>query len=201
MQTNTRNDISAIINEKKAAELRSKLLLYHFYYVNNVSNVDSEEEKRIHVEDKIKKITPDGRLRELFIPLVTVVPVSSTLSTLSTPQQSIEDALLDFIRHRNQSRLNEERQSHDAVLTESITDCLDCLEKGRILLDTIVEKFNEGKSDKEQWTNRAVSAKLKDMGFEAVRIGRGTMLIMDAKLLSALQKKYSIVPTDCFAEV
>ncbi|MGA3289380.1 MAG: hypothetical protein ABSD42_03980 [Candidatus Bathyarchaeia archaeon] len=197
MRTNTRTEISSILNEKKSTEIRNKLLLYRFHYVGNVGN----EEKAKTYEEKIKTITMDGRIRELFLPLLSIVPNSATLCTLSTPPRSIEDALLEYIRHRNQLRINEEQLRPEAELTHCITECSKTMAQSRILIDDISNSFNLGKSTREEWSNKAICFKLRDMGFETKRAAEGTVLINDAKLLSALQKKYSVTPTDCIPEV
>jgi hypothetical protein len=167
MQRKTRGNISIKIDEKKAFELRSKLLLYKFRNQNSDNSEQSEES-----EEECAKVTNDGRLVELFVPLLAVTLESSfpSLSSLSSPSKII----IDYMKRNNQAREDEEQASIDAQIIRAISEASLYVAGGKLSYAVIAEQFNASKnSEKEKWGIKSVARKVKDLGFAPCRLTGG----------------------------
>jgi hypothetical protein len=181
MQARTR-DISIKIDEKRATILRSKLLLYKFR--NSEGTEDTEED-----EEKLMSLTKDGRLIELFLPLYIVTKSPSFPSGPSSPSSII----IEYMKHKSQSRKDEEQVSVDAQIIRSITNCAGNVTNGKISLEILSFDYNCGKPEKEWWKAKTLAKKVRDLGFETCRMTNGsTGFYWNEKVLKKHQQRFMI---------
>ena len=181
MQARTR-EISIKIDERRATILRSKLLLYKFRH-------SEETEQTEENEQILTKLTKNGRLIELFLPLYTVTVSSSFPSDASAPSTK----LLEYLKSKNQSRQAEEQASIDAEIVRALADCEGIIVGGKLSYNEIALMFNAQKLPGEQWKVKTVAKKVRDLGFTSCRLSNGSSAIYwNAALLKKHKKRFMI---------
>jgi hypothetical protein len=180
MQARTRK-ISVRIDKKRAAILRSKLVLYKFRHSEGTEEIEEAEER-------LMKLTNDGRLIELFLPLY-VVTTSSFPSGASAPSAKI----LNYMKRMNQIRTDEEQVSIDAQIVNAISECKFVVCDGKLAFDLIACEFNKERAPNEQWKIKTVAKKVRDLGFESCRMSDGsTGIYWNDSLLERHQRRFLV---------
>jgi len=159
------------IDEEIARAIRSKLLTYRFNHLlekpkNGVNPLD----------------VPDGRIIEVFTPLILVAPNQKVKSVLSSLAREIYEDMLE-----------EERTTEQAEVFFAL---LECLREGEnaVEISEIVEKYNENRLKNEQISNSYCGRILGTLGFKKKRMpktGR-TAVILDAALIERLRYRYGV---------
>lgn len=174
MRKNVR-DIPLFLDTEKAASLRLLLLCYRF-------NILREKEEILNDEDKVVRYLPirHGRIAELFYPLIAVCPSEETRQKIS-----------DFAKEVYSKRLEEEKASVEAEFVKVLLSLQSRVEGGKLSIQAIANKLNEGKSEKQQWNPRSIGRWLKRLGFTSTRVSGGLRAIFyDLNLLDYLSKRY-----------
>jgi len=175
MRKNVR-DVPLFLDKEKAATLRLMLLLYRF-------NMLEGKEAILNDVDKVLSYLPirHGRIAELFYPLIAV-----------SPSEDIRQKISEFAKEIYGKRLEEERASREAEFVEILLSLADKVENGKLAIQAITEKFNEGKPEKQQWKPESIGRWLKRLGFTSTSISRGYRgIFYDLGLLDYLGKRYT----------
>lgn len=177
MRKNVR-EIPLLMDKEKAANLRFILLTYRM-------NVLQGKEVILNDTEKILGYLPKrhGRIAELFYPLIAVAP-----------SEGIREGIGKFAKDVYTRRLEEEKASTEAEIVEVLLACKDKVEGGRLTVQAITDRFNEGKPEKQQWKPTSIGRRLKQLGFSKTRVGhRGRSAIFyELKLLEYLARRYSL---------
>lgn len=175
MRKNVR-DIPLFLDYEKASALRLMLLLYRFNILRNKMAVLADTET-------VLSYLPirHGRIAELFYPLIAVAPSEELKKEMSKLAKEIHG-----------KRLEEEKASREAEIVEVLLSLRDEVEGGKLRIQTVTEKFNEGKPEKQQWKPESIGRWLKRLGFAPTRIAKGQRgIFYDLQLLDYLTKRYA----------
>lgn len=159
------------IDEEVALNIRNKLLMYRF---NHVLEKPKEDLNPLDI--------PDGRLIEIFTPLILVAPNSK-----------VESILVKLGEDLYHSVIEEERTSNEAqvffAIIETMSEGMD-----RLPINDVVEKYNVGRPKKEQISNSFCGRLLKTLGFNKKRMpGTGrTAIVLDQGLVDRLKYRYGV---------
>ncbi len=176
MRKNVR-DIPLFIDKEKAATLRLMLLLYRF-------NILMNKESILNDADKILSYLPirHGRIAELFYPLIAV-----------SPSEEVRQEISKFAKEVYTKRVEEEKASREAEIVEILLSLQGEAESGKLSIQAITEKFNEGRTEKQQWKPESIGRWLKRLGFDKTRIGKGYAAIFyDVSLIGYLAQRYTL---------
>lgn len=165
------------IDEEKAKELRSQLLYWRFRRLSEVSEVSE-----VSPDSILRKLDfADGRFKELYTPLL-VVSNHGTANILSYARDSYE-AIID-----------EEQISIEAMVLQAIIKCQPELESGKFSTSLATEKFNEGRTEKEQWGTRSIGRVISRLGFRSKRMSNGPAgYVYDERRVKRLCERYGIM--------
>jgi hypothetical protein len=159
------------IDEEIARAIRSKLLTYRF------NHLLEESKGGVNPID-----VPDGRLVEVFTPLILVAP-----------NQKIESILSSLAKEIYEDLLEEERTTEQAEVFFAL---LDCYGEGinAVEINKIVEKYNENRPKNEQISNSHCGRILGTLGFKKKRMSKTgrTAVILDAALIERLRYRYGV---------
>jgi hypothetical protein len=159
------------IDEETARAIRSKLLTYRF---NHLLEKPKNGVNPLNV--------PDGRIIEVFTPLILVAP-----------NQKVESVLSSLAREIYEDMLEEERTTEQAEVFFAL---LECLREGvnAVEIGEIVERYNANRPKNEQISNSYCGRILGTLGFKKKRMpktGR-TAVILDAALIERLRYRYGV---------
>jgi len=164
------------IDEQKAAELRTRWLAQKLRMLGKIEVTYEEFESE------------DGRIEELFSPLVKMAELfadNSTIEQIVEYGRSIEAEIASMETDTIEADLV-------AVISELIENSYDTPEV--ILVADIVEKLNNG-DPKGEWTPHKVGRRLTTLGFKKVRLHGGKRgYKVDLNLLDRLKARYRIEP-------
>ena len=167
MKKNVRK-VEFFIDEKKATELRGKLLMWRFRRLHregaragklkwNEGNECSEPFLR---EVPPELMTRSSRTAELFHCLYTVMP------------QGRED-ILKHMETTYESKRRDDETSTESEIIRALLKSESYVQNGKIATRVIAEKFNEGRTEKEQWKTSSVGRRMSALGFEKGRVTDG----------------------------
>jgi hypothetical protein len=160
------------IDEEWAERIRNLLLSYRFDYLLEEPPLG---ENPIDV--------PDGRLIEIFTPLLLVAP---------TPP--VEQRLVRLAKDIYQTQVEEEQTTTEAQVFISL---LEVMKPGipTVPVSDIADRYNEGKPKGEQITSQTIGYILKRLGFRKKREARTGRVaaILDANLIERLRVRYKIL--------
>lgn len=169
--------VELFVDEKKAQELRNKLLLYRF------RNLGKESEG--FDVSKLNGYFNNARVIELFVALLEVAPT-----------EDIRNRLISCMKHITQSRLDEEQASLSASVFEALLKCEEYVVEGKLSTQSITDAFNQGLSEKEQKKGYQIGRKVRALGFEKCRFSGGKSgFYWDAKLVERLKTRYGLSPS------
>jgi len=174
--TRTRHATPMEIDEAWARELRSKLLQYRLRHL--------EAPTRAH--DEI--LNRYGRVGETFYALVTVAPDEETANKVSDYEQGVF-----------QEQVEEEATSEEAEVVQAIVACKEGADGGRLGVQAITKRLNEGRDENDQVRPERVGWILKRLGFKKTRLSKpkgGRAIIVDNDHLEHLMKTYDVSPPE-----
>jgi len=159
------------IDEKRAQDLRNKLLFYRFRNLGVKSEFD--------VQTLNGQFT-NSRVVELFVSLLEVAPT-----------QEIRDWLIQCMKSITQTRFDEEQVSIEAQVFEAILNSADQVDSGKLSVRTVTERFNVGLPEKEQVTARFIGRRVSALGFEKCKLTGGLRgFYWNVDLIERLKNRY-----------
>lgn len=170
MQKNSNPQIEKMIDKKWANDLRERLTIFRANYIT----------KELPEAQYIAR----GRLNEIMFPLYLSL-------LLVGPERKNE--FIDIVKRIQKSKENEDGMSLEAEIVKAIDDEYQETQNKQFLTQVISKRLNEIRSENEQISDRAVSNRIKRLGFDKIRIKNGRMgfRINDERLRS-LKTKYKI---------
>ena len=164
--------VPLFIDEERAQDLRSKLLMYRFRHLTNQpENPDFTGWK-------------SSRLAEIFSPLLKVAPTTE-----------VEAALREAAKRIMFTREEEEKASIEAAVLSAFLTARKGPEANRVSTRAVAEEYNQGLPEREQKKTAWIGRRLKAMGFEKTRMPqypyRGGWFYDDA-LISRLKVRYQL---------
>ena len=159
------------IDEEAAENLRNKLLMYRF------NNVLKEPEARINPLD-----VADGRLIELFTPLILVTP------------KSLEEKLVSLAKDIFSETISEEQSTIEGQVFFTLIDCIIPGESLTAVAD-VAERYNVDKTKKEQISVSYCGRILKRLGFNKKSMTKRRIVgvILNQDLITRLKYRYGYV--------
>jgi hypothetical protein len=171
------------IDKKQSAQLRRKLLSYHY-------NHDGGQEFETN---NLERELRNPRLGELFYPLIKVAPTSK-----------VAEKLFQYAKKLDQSKREEELTSDEAVVVKAITDLLRDFKKlaeseqvndGKLAIGEIANKIANNQDITHDTEVRRLTQKVgyttKRLGFYKTRTEKGKAAIkLDIKRLQRLTSRY-----------
>jgi len=171
--TKATRQIRMEIDQAKAEELRSKLLMYRF---NQLSGREVSEVYQFPEDSKIS-----GRVKELFVPLITVAP------------QSVKEKIVKAALDTMESREQEEQASLEALVFNALVEAYKQFGKeGKLSIQDITNAVNFSLPANEQLTSQTVGYITSRLGFKKCMYRRRVSIIWDTQLVERLRKRYPI---------
>ena len=160
------------IDEEAAETLRNKLLMYRF------NNVLKEPETGINPID-----VTDGRLIELFTPLILV-----------TPNKAVEKRLVSLAKDIFSETISEEQSTIEGQVFFTLIDCIIPGESLTAVAD-VADRYNVDKTKKEQISVSYCGRILKRLGFNKKLITKRRIVgvILNQDLITRLKYRYGYV--------
>ena len=122
----------------------------------------------------------NSRLGELFYPLIWVAP-----------SDEIADRLLSYARKVAGVLVDEEQASSEGLTVKALCDTLNQVEAGKLPIQRIVDRLNEGLEDRDKWRSNSVGRVLSRLGFRKTRLTGGRRAIaVDQALIQRLKMRY-----------
>lgn len=170
MQQNADPSVEGEIDQVEAQWIREQWTLYRLKWMN---------EEIPEVENKARR-----RLREITQPLLRVCEIID---------KSRIDEVLDYIDYMSLIKAEEEGESTEAEILRTIYKCRGLLSVDKFRTTDITDSLNRGRSEKEKFSAKFVSACISRMGFEKTRVHGGKMgFRYDGELMHKLLKKYEL---------
>jgi len=170
MQKNSNPQIEKMIDKKWANDLRERLTIFRANYIN----------KELPEAQYIAR----GRLNEIMFPLYQSL-------LLVGPERKNE--FIDIVRRIQKSKENEDGMSLEAEIVKAIDDEYRETQNKQFLTQVISKRLNEIRSENEEISDRAVSNRIKRLGFDKIRIKNGRMgFRINDERLGSLKTKYKI---------
>lgn len=170
MQKNNNPQIEKMIDKKWANDLRERLTVFRANYIN----------KELPEAQYIAR----GRLNEIMFPLYQSL-------LLVGPERKNE--FIDIVKRIQKSKENEDGMSLDAEIVKAIDDEYRETQNKQFLTQVISKRLNEIRSENEEISDRAVSNRIKRLGFDKIRIKNGRMgFRINDERLGSLKTKYKI---------
>lgn len=170
MQKNSNPQIEKMIDKKWANDLRERLTIFRANYMAQ------ELPEAQHIAR--------GRLNEIMFPLYQSL-------LLVGPERKNE--FIDIVRRIQKSKENEDGMSLEAEIVKAIDDEYQETQNKQFLTQVISKRLNEFRSENEEISDRAVSNRIKRLGFDKIRIKNGRMgFRINDERLGSLKSKYKI---------
>jgi hypothetical protein len=171
--TKATRQIRMEIDQTRAEELRAKLLMYRF---NQLSGREASDGYQFPADSSVS-----GRVKELFVPLITVAP------------QSVKDQIAKAAAAMMESREQEEQASLEAIVFNAVVEAYKQSGKeGKVSIQEIANVVNFSLSEREQLTSQTVGYITSRLGFKKTMYRRRVSIIWDAQLVERLRKRYPI---------
>jgi len=172
--------IRLFLDQKRIAELKSKLLMYRLHTICGDGGDGGEgvPERGVDVEVFAEKIG-SGRLAELFYPLYVVAP-----------NDELRASIIEYALEVGKGRLEELRVSEEVIVLTAILEAerRRLCKQGKILIKDITDIVNEQLSMKEWLSNRYISSLCSRIGFQRTSVHGGLSAIKwDDKLIERLK--------------
>lgn len=170
MQKNSNPQIEKMIDKKWANDLRERLTIFRANYINR--------------ELPEAQYIARGRLNEIMFPLYQSL-------LLVGPERKNE--FIDIVKRIQKSKENEDGMSLEAEIVKAIDDEYQETQNKQFLTQVISKRLNEIRSENEQISDRAVSNRIKRLGFDKIRIKNGRMgFRINDERMGSLKTKYKI---------
>ena len=170
MQQNTTSKVEGKIDEKEAAQIRKKLTIFRFKYI----------------DEKLPEIEPIARrrLNEITKPLLDIL-------MLVDPDRKGEFA--DYVKYEEIRRSEETIEDTETEIVQVLKETKGIIENRKFATSSIVDELNKGKPEKNRYSLRYISSCLKRLGFEKTRLHGGARgFRYDDHLLKRLTVKYRL---------
>jgi len=171
-----RREVLRLIDEKRATEIRNKLLGWRLY---TFTSGDSSDLSDLFSEGVGALDFGDGRLQELFSCLLAV-------------SNKGHENIINYAKKIYEMRSSEEKASEEAEIMEILSKNEIINEKNIALTKDIAEAFNSSRNDKEQWKTSSIGWLVRRLGFEKVHTHTGKGWLIDKERLTYLQQIYGI---------
>lgn len=171
-----RRSVNRLIDEKKATELRNKLLGWRLY---TLACAELSELYELFTEGIPPLDFADGRLIELFTCLLAV-------------SNEGRENILKYAKKMFELRQFEEKASEEAEIVEILLKENLANEKNIVLTKEVAESFNASRLDKEKWKTKSVGWILRRLGFNKVHTEKGNGWLIEEDRLAYLQQIYSV---------
>jgi len=168
--------VNRFVDEKRATELRNKLLGWRLY---TLAEREQGEQRELFLEGIPSLDFADGRLNELFTPLLAV-------------SNHGREELVKYAQNLSEMRSSEEKASEEAEVLEILSKNNLKDEKNVVLTKVLAEKFNESREEKETWKTKSIGYLVRRLGFEKVHTRNGNGWLIDKDRLSYLLQVYGI---------
>jgi hypothetical protein len=168
------------INKEKAEDLRNHLLMYRFRQLSHKDwSYTLPEDLRL-----------DGRLKELFEPLIIVAPEKMQLKLIR-------------IAEKTQKTLEEEEKlSLEATVFHAIVKAYESTGKeGKVSIRNVTDIINADLPIQDQIEPTAAGYVSSRLGFKKIRYRNQRCIIWDKRLVERLAKRYPIEPVESVEEV
>jgi len=170
MQKNSNPQIEKMIDQKWANDLRERLTIFRANYIT----------KELPEAQYIAR----GRLNEIMFPLYQSL-------LMVGPERKNE--FIDIVKRIQKSKENEDGMSLEAEIVKAIDDEYQENQNKQFLTQVISKRLNEIRSENEQISDRAVSSRIKRLGFDKIRIKNGRMgFRINDERMGSLKTKYKI---------
>jgi len=170
MQKNRNPQIEKMIDKKWANDLRERLTIFRASYIT----------KELPEAQSIAR----GRLNEIMFPLYQAL-------LMVEPERKNE--FIDIVKRIQKNKENEEGMSLEAEIIKAIDDEYQQNQNKRFLTKSISERLNESRSENEKISDRAVSSRIKRLGFDKIRFKNGRMgFRINEERLESLKTNYKI---------
>jgi len=170
MQKNSNPQIEKMIDKKWANDLRERLTIFRANYITR--------------ELPEAQYIARGRLNEIMFPLYQSL-------LLVGPERKNE--FIDIVKRIQKSKENEEGMSLEAEIVKAIDDEYRETQNKQFLTQSISERLNEIRSENEKISDRAVSNRIKRLGFGKTRFKNGRMgFCINEERLGSLKTIYKI---------
>jgi hypothetical protein len=174
-----KRDVNRFIDEKRATEIRNKLLGWRLY---TLATCEQGEQRELFLEGIPTLDFADGRLIELFTPLLAV------------SNQGREE-LVKYAQNIYEMRSSEEKASEEAEILEILSKNNLTDEKNVALTKDIAESFNSSRKEKDHWKTKSIGYLVRRLGFEKVHTRNGNGWLIDQERLTYLEQVYGIDET------
>jgi len=141
--TRTFRRIRRLVDKERAKNLRGKLLKWRF---------DHDLEEQVTLDNPLD--LPDGRLIEMYYPLVSVAPT-----------KEIKDRLLSCARGQYNTSIQDERATREAAVFNVIMDVLSEDPRLKISQKEVRDRYNDQVGDSEKVSNPKFAGVLKTLNF------------------------------------
>lgn len=174
-----RRKVRLTIDEKKATELRGKLLSLRIATLTSGELGELSEQfigrvPNLNIED--------GRLIELFTPLLAV-------------SNEGHEAILGYAHREDERRRAEEKATEEAEMIRILVKYDLTNERGIVLTKKIVEKFNEHRADRDKTSSRFLGYLMHRLGFLKVHTRKGNGWQIDQERLQYYAEIYGVGDT------
>jgi len=160
-------EIKTKIDPLRAEELRKKLLMYRF---RMLAQKQLEE----------PKIDLSGRLRELFLPLITVASLGA------------KGSIMNEARKIEEITREEEQTSDEATVFRAIVSAHEESGDAKITIQRITEIANEGLSVDELLSAFNIGRVVSRLGFKRAIHNKQRCLVWNQELVKRLKRRYPI---------
>jgi len=171
MRKNENPEVERSIDKDLAKSIRNKLIVF-----------------RANLADKeLEELGPVSRrrLNEILYPLYQILMEIA-------PERKDEFKLI--IKEIEQKKEGEEGLSFEADIVNEIVKYYNETGEGAFLTSELVARLNEGRREREQFSDMRVSLRIKRLGFEKTRLEGGRMgFFIDLKLLERIIPNYKAV--------
>lgn len=158
-------DIKTTIDQERAQNLRAKLLTYRFKMLKTKEAAESANVFK-------------GRLKELFIPLLTVAPATA------------KNVIIEQAKKIEETQKEEEETSLESIVYNMIFKIHEETQDDKILIAEISKRLNENLEIDETLTNIAVGMIAKRLGFKKCMKGGKRAIRWDNELAKRLAYRY-----------
>lgn len=170
MQKNSNPQIEKMIDKKWANDLRERLTIFRANYIT----------KELPEAQYIAR----GRLNEIMFPLY---------QSLLMVGLERKNEFINIVKRIQKSKENEDGMSLEAEIVKAIDDEYQETQNKQFLTQVISKRLNEFRSENEEISDRAVSNRIKRLGFDKIRIKNGRMgFRINDERLESLKTKYKI---------
>jgi len=161
-------EIKTKIDLNRAEELRKKLLMYRFRMLSEKQTLEEPN------------IALTGRLRELFLPLITVAPLGAKGSIINEAQK-IEEITRE-----------EEQASDEATVFRAIVSAHEESGDSKISIKRITDIANEGLAVDEMLSAFNVGRIASRLGFKRAIHNKQRCVVWNEDLVKRLKRRYPI---------